>query len=1120
MNAKSVGGGRSLTRPNKSGVSWAAGFLLLLPMAASAGGVVTTCTETALRAAMAGGGVVAFACDGTIVLAGTLTNDVNLTLDGTGHQVTISGSNAVRVFYVNTNVTLTLINVTIANGRGANGAGVYNAGGFVSARGCAFVENNAIGQDGASSPSPGSDGRGGALFNAGTAVLAETTFATNTAVGGAGGRGTNGVYSAGGNGASGGSGYGGAVYNSGEVTLTNCTLNANSAIGGAGGGGGTGATGGQGGGRGGNGGAGGFSFGGGLYNGGMARVVNTTLTGNSSSGGAGGGGGTGGSDGYYPPSSGGDGGNGNAGGTGSGGGIYDQTGGCLLTNCTLAFNPALPGAAGRPGLGGYGQFDPGVPGAPGVAGSASGGGIKTSGGAFLINVLLVSNSPNNGAGSIVDGGHNLSSDYSCGFTKSTSRSNMSAPLGPLLDNGGSTLTMALMPGNPAIDAGDDAAAPAEDQRGLERPVGLASDIGAYECGPPAIMAAPVSQSATLGTTVILSAPAAGYPPLAYQWYFNGSKAIPGATDFVLQLTNVQFAQGGTYTMVVVNAFGAAISPPAVLGVFLRTTVTNCTEAALRYAMAAGGTVTFASNGVIVLSSTITNQVDTVLDGTGRQVTISGSNACGAFFISSNINFSVLNLTIANGLRDTGAGIYNDGGTVSVRNCFFVGNNAVGADGLWIAHNPGGDGSGGALFNAGQATIANSTFVTNAAWGGDGGISSGEGGFGLGGAIYNLGLLKIIDCSFLWNLAQGGGGGAGHSGFPSPPSGVGGIGGNGNGGAVYNAGLLAVSGSSFLHDAALGGAGGAGGDGGITSTSPTAGANGGLGGDGNGSVLFNAGSASIVNCTLAFNSGAGGPGGAGGRGSEPPVPKYSGGSGGSGGTGGSGFGAIADTTGQIFLTNCTLAFNLDTAGSGGAAGSAGGPPGVPGSPGGSGSASGVLKANGGALVNTLLATNVPSSCCCTITDAGHNLSSDSSCAFAAVGSLNNIDPMLGPLADNGGPTWTMALLPGSPAIDAGDSAAAPGTDQRGFPRPAGLAPDIGAFEYGAMMPTLAVTRSSSTSLTIVGNGNAGRFCRLLASADLSHWVPIATNQIGSDGTVLFHDTCAPGVACRYYRLVMP
>jgi hypothetical protein len=93
----------------------------------------------------------------------------------------------------------------------------------------------------------------------------------------------------------------------------------------------------------------------------------------------------------------------------------------------------------------------------------------------------------------------------------------------------------------------------------------------------------------------------------------------------------------------------------------------------------------------------------------------------------------------------------------------------------------------------------------------------------------------------------------------------------------------------------------------------------------------------------------------------------------------------------------------------------------------------------------------------ITDLGYNISSDDSCGFTATGSLNNTDPMLDPagLSSNGGLTQTIALLMGSPAIDAiplascVDQAANPlATDQRGFPRPDAEENlcDIGAYEF--------------------------------------------------------------------------
>jgi len=87
----------------------------------------------------------------------------------------------------------------------------------------------------------------------------------------------------------------------------------------------------------------------------------------------------------------------------------------------------------------------------------------------------------------------------------------------------------------------------------------------------------------------------------------------------------------------------------------------------------------------------------------------------------------------------------------------------------------------------------------------------------------------------------------------------------------------------------------------------------------------------------------------------------------------------------------------------------------------------------------------SNCVGVVTDGGHNISSDGSCKFAAAGSLNNTDPKVGPVANYGGSTPTLALLYESPALDSGDAAGCPATDQRGRLRPFGSGCDIGAFE---------------------------------------------------------------------------
>jgi uncharacterized Zn-binding protein involved in type VI secretion len=146
------------------------------------------------------------------------------------------------------------------------------------------------------------------------------------------------------------------------------------------------------------------------------------------------------------------------------------------------------------------------------------------------------------------------------------------------------------------------------------------------------------------------------------------------------------------------------------------------------------------------------------------------------------------------------------------------------------------------------------------------------------------------------------------------------------------------------------------------------------------------------------------------------------------------GGIFHTDGQLTVTNSTFTGNFAPAGT----------------------ASGILVATFGApanatLTNNVLAGNGGAFACAiegggaaTITSGGSNIISDGSCSPIA-SDQSFTEALLGPLADNGGPTLTHALLAGSPAIDAGDDAACPATDQRGVLRPVGASCDIGSFE---------------------------------------------------------------------------
>jgi hypothetical protein len=107
-----------------------------------------------------------------------------------------------------------------------------------------------------------------------------------------------------------------------------------------------------------------------------------------------------------------------------------------------------------------------------------------------------------------------------------------------------------------------------------------------------------------------------------------------------------------------------------------------------------------------------------------------------------------------------------------------------------------------------------------------------------------------------------------------------------------------------------------------------------------------------------------------------------------------------------------------------------------------------------LQNSIVANNTSGgNCNGNVTSLGYNMSSDGTCNFSGPGDQKNINPRLGTLQNNGGPTQTMALLAGSPAMNAGNpSGCTDGSghvltiDQRGDPRPSQGACDMGAYNH--------------------------------------------------------------------------
>ena len=138
-------------------------------------------------------------------------------------------------------------------------------------------------------------------------------------------------------------------------------------------------------------------------------------------------------------------------------------------------------------------------------------------------------------------------------------------------------------------------------------------------------------------------------------------------------------------------------------------------------------------------------------------------------------------------------------------------------------------------------------------------------------------------------------------------------------------------------------------------------------------------------------------------------------------------------------------------------------------------------------------------------------------------------MLGPLQDNGGPTFTLALLPGSPAIDKGKNFNGSATDQRGLPRTmdspcianasGGDGTDIGAFEVQQPCPLAVSLGNVGAVLNQFGFDIAGGSNQVVvveaSTTNLVSWTALTTNTLGA-APLHFIEPSWTNFQQRFYR----
>ncbi|MEZ6137405.1 MAG: choice-of-anchor Q domain-containing protein [Pirellulaceae bacterium] len=333
--------------------------------------------------------------------------------------------------------------------------------------------------------------------------------------------------------------------------------------------------------------------------------------------------------------------------------------------------------------------------------------------------------------------------------------------------------------------------------------------------------------------------------------------------------------------------------------------------------------------------------------------------------------------------DGGGGIFNNGGTIVLLDSLLISNSADGVNG-----------SGGGIFNLGGSVTASDVFF---------GVNLAN---RAGGAIETSGGTFVISNSTITNnqalTSPGNGGGLHISGASTVDIADSTVSLNSaqlEGGGLWNSatGILNVLRTAVDNNSAASGGGifsdGAGGI--LTVDASTVSRN--LATGDGGGILSEGGSLTALNSTISGNIAMNG-------------------------------GGIQQLDGLVDLTSTTVANNAATTDGGG------------------------VNVVGGTLsaLNSLIADNTAASgpdIRGNLNSGGHNLlgnTNGTSLTGTMTGNLVNVNPLLGPLQDNGGSTETHALLPSSPALDAGSNAVPP-VDQRAIARPQGAAFDIGAFE---------------------------------------------------------------------------